>query len=98
MLAMPGWKGGWRSLPSNCAVTIWLTSAKWNGNVASGRSCERALQLLLSGAMKRYLIPGLGIVDIVTDAKVVPGRAGGAARHRHRQAWVRRLDNAFSPI
>ena len=48
-----------------------LTSAKWNGKLSllvdlvNGR-----FQLLFSGALKRYLIPGLGIVDVVTDVKV----------------------------
>jgi translocation and assembly module TamB len=50
----------------------------------------------LSGAMQRYLIPGLGLVDVITDLKVVPGpnnkgsHVVGTAR-----AWVRRLDNSF---
>ena len=26
--------------------------------------------------MKRYFIPGLGIVDVITDLKVVPGPGG----------------------
>lgn len=74
-----------------------LTSAKWNGKLSlfvdlvNGR-----FELLMSGAMKRYLIPGLGIVDVVTDLKVVPG-AGGHGSHvvGTAKAWVRRLDNSF---
>jgi translocation and assembly module TamB len=74
-----------------------LNSASWNGELSllvdlvTGR-----FEILLSGAMQRYLIPGLGIVDVVTDLKVVPGPDGkhslvvGAAK-----AWVRRLDNSF---
>ena len=74
-----------------------LTSAKWNGKMSilldlvTGR-----FEVLLSGAMKRYLIPGLGVVDVVTDLKVVPG-PGGKGSHvvGTAKAWVRRLDNSF---
>jgi translocation and assembly module TamB len=74
-----------------------LTSAKWTGKISllidlvTGR-----FDVLLSGAMQRYLIPGLGIVDVVTDLHVEPGpnnqgsHVVGTAR-----AWVRRLDNSF---
>ena len=74
-----------------------LTSAKWNGKISvlidlvTGR-----FDVLLSGAMQRYLIPGLGVVDVVTDLHVIPGpdnkgsRVVGTAK-----AWVRRLDNGF---
>jgi translocation and assembly module TamB len=74
-----------------------LTSAKWTGKIAllidlvTGR-----FDVLLSGAMQRYLIPGLGVVDVITELHVVPGpnnkgsHVVGTAR-----AWVRRLDNSF---
>lgn len=74
-----------------------LTSAKWSGKLSllidlvSGR-----FDVTLSGSMQRYLIPGLGIVDVITDLHVVPGpnnkgsHVVGTAR-----AWVRRLDNSF---
>ena len=74
-----------------------LSSAKWNGKISllidlvTGR-----FEVTLSGAMQRYLIPGLGIVDVMTDLKVVPGPERprllvvGTAK-----AWVRRLDNSF---
>ena len=74
-----------------------LTSAKWNGKMSllidlvTGR-----FEVLLSGAMKRYLIPGLGIVDVITDLKVVPGPDGhGSHVVGTGKAWVRRLDNSF---
>jgi translocation and assembly module TamB len=74
-----------------------LTSAKWNGKVSllidlvTGR-----FEVLLSGAMQRYLIPGLGIVDVVTDLKVVPGDNNhGSHVVGTAKAWVRRLDNGF---
>jgi translocation and assembly module TamB len=74
-----------------------LTSAKWNGKLSllidlvTGK-----FEVTLSGAMRRYLIPGIGIVDVVTDLKVVPG-AGGHGSHvvGTAKAWVRRLDNSF---
>ena len=74
-----------------------LTSAKISGKLSllidlvNGR-----FEVLLSGAMSRYLIPGLGIVDVVTDLKVVPGPGGKGSRVIGTgKAWVRRLDNSF---
>ena len=74
-----------------------LTSAKWTGKVSilidlvTGR-----FQVLLSGAMQRYFIPGLGIVDVMTDLKVVPGAGGhGSQVVGTARAWVRRFDNSF---
>lgn len=74
-----------------------ITSAKWTGKMSvlidlvTGR-----FEVLLSGAMQRYLIPGLGIVDVMTDLRVVPG-PGGKGSHvvGSGKAWVRRLDNSF---
>jgi translocation and assembly module TamB len=74
-----------------------LTSNKLNGKVAllidlvSGR-----FEVLLSGGMTRYAIPGLGIVDVMTELKVVPGPGGHGSRVVGTgKAWVRRLDNSF---
>ena len=50
----------------------------------------------LAGQLNRYLIPGLGIVDVKTELKLVPGEAGQGSRISGRgQAWVRRFDNRF---
>jgi len=50
----------------------------------------------LSGGLNRYLIPGLGIVDVMTDLKVVPGPGGRGSHLEGRgRAWVRRFDNGF---
>lgn len=50
----------------------------------------------LSGALVRYLIPGLGIIDVSTKLTVVPGAGGHGSQVAGRgQAWVRRFDNAF---
>nr|WP_294849288.1 translocation/assembly module TamB [uncultured Sphingomonas sp.] len=51
--------------------------------------------IVLSGGLKRYLIPGLGIVDVTTDLKVVPGSDGKAMVVGKAVAQVRRLDNRF---
>ena len=50
----------------------------------------------LSGRLGRYLIPGLGIVDVASRLDVVPGPGGRGTRIVGRgEAQVRRLDNAF---
>ncbi len=50
----------------------------------------------LAGQLNRYLIPGLGIVDVKSTLKIVPGADGKGTRIVGRgEAWVRRLDNAF---
>ena len=53
-------------------------------------------EVLLSGGLTRYAIPGLGIVDVLTELKVVPGPGGRGSRVIGTgKAWVRRLDNSF---
>lgn len=50
----------------------------------------------VSGGMTRYLIPGIGLVDVTSDLKVVPGPGGrGTVVQGTGRAWVRRFDNAF---
>ena len=50
----------------------------------------------LTGQLLRYFIPGIGIVDVSSDLKVVPGTAGrGTIVAGRGRAWVRRFDNAF---
>lgn len=52
--------------------------------------------VVLSGGMKRYLVPGIGIVDVETELHVVPGPNGRKSRVIGKaQAWVRRFDNSF---
>jgi translocation and assembly module TamB len=49
-----------------------------------------------AGELARYAIPGLGIVDVRTDLKFMPGSGGkGTILAGRGQAWVRRLDNKF---
>ena len=97
MLANPSIEG-WLAITPKMVrgEDLKLTSAKWTGKLSvlidlvSGR-----FEVLLSGAMQRYLIPGLGIVDVMTDLKIVPG-PGGKGSHvvGTAKAWVRRLDNS----
>ncbi|TZG28854.1 translocation/assembly module TamB domain-containing protein [Sphingomonas montanisoli] len=49
----------------------------------------------LNGKLLRYLIPGLGIVDVNSELKVVPGAKGGTMVAGRGRAWVRRFDNSF---
>ncbi|MCZ4343711.1 translocation/assembly module TamB domain-containing protein [Sphingomonadaceae bacterium G21617-S1] len=50
----------------------------------------------LSGKLLRYFIPGIGIVDVSSDLKVMPGAAGRGTMVAGRgRAWVRRFDNGF---
>jgi translocation and assembly module TamB len=98
MLANPSIEG-WLTITPRLVRgdALKLTSAKWNGKLSllidlvSGN-----FQVLLSGAMQRYLVPGIGIVDVMTDLRVVPGPNGhGSHVVGTAKAWVRRLDNSF---
>ncbi|MFL6845151.1 MAG: translocation/assembly module TamB domain-containing protein [Allosphingosinicella sp.] len=74
-----------------------LTSDKLKGKLAlfvdliTGR-----FDVVLSGGLTRYLIPGLGIVDVTSELKVVPNPSGhGTLVTGKARAWVRRFDNRF---
>ncbi|HVF95097.1 MAG TPA: translocation/assembly module TamB domain-containing protein [Sphingomonas sp.] len=49
----------------------------------------------INGALGRYLIPGLGIVDVRSTLRVVPAPGGGTRVIGTGNAQVVRLDNAF---
>jgi translocation and assembly module TamB len=52
--------------------------------------------VILSGGLTRYLIPGLGLVDVLTELNVVPHPSRrGALVTGSAKAWVRRFDNRF---
>jgi translocation and assembly module TamB len=52
--------------------------------------------VILSGGLTRYFIPGLGLVDVTSELKVVPNPAGkGSLVTGKGRAWVRRFDNRF---
>jgi translocation and assembly module TamB len=74
-----------------------LRSAKVDGTLSLLIDLKTGqFDIAISGGMKRYLIPGLGIVDIETQLQVVPGPGGKGSRVVGKaQAWVRRLDNSF---
>jgi translocation and assembly module TamB len=60
-------------------------------DLVSGR-----FEILLAGGLKRYFIEGVGLIDVLTDLKVVPGPGGqGTMVTGTAKAWVRRLDNSF---
>lgn len=74
-----------------------LTSDKLKGklgllvDLVTGR-----FDVVISGGLTRYLIPGLGIVDVTSELKVVPGPGGkGTLVTGKGRAWVRRFDNKF---
>ena len=53
-------------------------------------------QVGLNGRLGKYLIPGIGIVDVQTRLKVIPGPGGrGTALSGDARVDVLRLDNAF---
>jgi translocation and assembly module TamB len=76
---------------------IQLRSAQLNGKVSLLIDLVTGnFQILLSGGMHRYFIDGVGIVDVLTDLRVVPGPNGhGTVVTGTARAWVRRLDNSF---
>jgi translocation and assembly module TamB len=52
--------------------------------------------VVISGGLTRYFIPGVGIVDVTSELKVVPGTGGrGSLVTGRGHAWVRRFDNKF---
>jgi len=74
-----------------------LTSDKLKGklvlrlDLVTGR-----YDVAVTGGLARYLIPGLGIVDVQTKVSVLPGPNGvGTIVTGTGQAIVRRFDNAF---
>lgn len=73
-----------------------LRSDKLNGRImltldlATGR-----YEVGLNGGLQRYLIPGLGLVDIQSRLTAVPIPGGGTRVVGRGVAQVRRLDNAF---
>ena len=98
MLANPKIEG-WLNLTPKMVQgqDLALSSARWNGKLSLLIDLVTGgFDLQLSGAMQRYLIPGLGIVDVVTDLHVVPGPQGrGSTVAGIGKAWVRRLDSGL---
>ena len=73
-----------------------LTSDKLNGKVSLLINLvDGKFDIVISGGLARYFIPGIGIVDIKSDLHVVPGADKKARVVGKAEAWVRRLDNDF---
>jgi translocation and assembly module TamB len=74
-----------------------LTSDKLSSRLTLSVDLRTGLyDIGFAGELERYAIPGLGIVDVRTDLKFVPGVGGkGTILAGRGQAWVRRLDNKF---
>ena len=74
-----------------------LTSDKLKGKLALHIDLVSGdYNVALTGGLARYLIPGLGIVDVQTKVSVLPGPGGrGSVVSGTGQAIVRRFDNAF---
>ena len=73
-----------------------LTSNKLNGKLSLLIDLRTGkFDSVISGGLSRYLIPGIGIVDVKSDLHVVPGPGGKARVVGKAEAWVRRLDNRF---
>ncbi|HEV2043977.1 MAG TPA: translocation/assembly module TamB domain-containing protein, partial [Sphingomicrobium sp.] len=73
-----------------------LTSNKLNGKVSLLLDLRNGkFDIVISGGLARYLIPGIGIVDVKSDLRVIPGPGGKARVVGKAEAWVRRLDNRF---
>ncbi|MEO7410220.1 MAG: translocation/assembly module TamB, partial [Sphingomicrobium sp.] len=73
-----------------------LTSNKLNGKVSLLIDLTNGqFNIVISGGLTRYLIPGIGIVDVKSDLRVIPGPNNKARVVGKAEAWVRRLDNNF---
>ena len=73
-----------------------LTSDKLNGQVSLLIDLANGgFNIVISGGLSRYLIPGIGIVDVKSDLRVIPGPNNKARVVGKAEAWVRRLDNRF---
>ncbi|URW75515.1 translocation/assembly module TamB domain-containing protein [Sphingomonas donggukensis] len=74
-----------------------LRSDKLNGRITLFLDLRTGrYEVGLTGGLRRYLIPGIGLVDVQSQLKVVPGPNGKGTRVVGRgSANVVRLDNAF---
>jgi translocation and assembly module TamB len=74
-----------------------LSSDKLNGKLGLRVDLATGVyDVALSGGLLRYLIPGLGIVDVDSVLSIVPGADGhGTVVTGRGTADVRRFDNAF---
>ena len=73
-----------------------LTSDKLNGKMSLMIDLVTGkFDIVISGGLVRYLIPGIGLVDVKSELHVVPGPDRHTRVVGKAEAWVRRLDNSF---
>jgi translocation and assembly module TamB len=74
-----------------------LTSDKLRGKISLLVDLRNGqYDVALSGGVTRYLVPGLGLVDVTSELKVVRHPSGkGTLVTGKGRAWVRRFDNRF---
>ncbi|HEX8483863.1 translocation/assembly module TamB domain-containing protein [Sphingomonas sp.] len=74
-----------------------LASDRLSGRIALSLDLRSGqFEVGVNGALGRYLIPGIGLVDVQSRLSVVPGAGGRGTRIVGRgEARVLRLDNAF---
>ena len=87
-------------LISGKAITgdgILVRSDKLNGRISLLIDMATGIyDVGLTGQLTRFRIPGLGIVDVKTELKVVPAGPGQGSRVAGRgQVWVRQWENSF---
>jgi translocation and assembly module TamB len=76
---------------------LMLTSDKLRGLLSLSVDLRSgAYAVTLMGSMRTYVIPGFGVVDVLSELRAVPGPGGrGTMVTGTAKAWVRRLDNRF---
>lgn len=73
-----------------------LASDKLNGKMSLMIDLVTGkFDIVISGGLVRYLIPGIGLVDVKSELHVVPGPDRHTRVVGKAEAWVRRLDNSF---
>jgi translocation and assembly module TamB len=74
-----------------------LTSDKLRGRVSLAIDLRTGVYaVVINAGMQSYVIPGFGLVDVLSDLRAVQGPGGhGTLVTGTARAWVRRLDNRF---
>ena len=74
-----------------------LTSDKLRGRVSLAVDLRTGVYAVaVNAGMQTYVIPGFGVVDVLSELRAVPAPGGhGTMVTGHARAWVRRLDNRF---
>ncbi len=73
-----------------------IVSDKLGGRLILAMNMKTGAYVIsIDGKMNRYLIPGIGIVDVQARLRVVPAKPRGTVLTGTAKGWVRRLDNGF---